>query len=421
FGHGGGIYNAGNAKITSCVFDDNHVNNPSFHGGGIYNSSIFQLISSSVNDNSSAGMGGGIMNDATLTVLASTISNNLSTAAGGGIASQGRANFFSSTISNNDAGTSGGGIYSSATVLISRCTITENESGSNGGGIFSSDSLTFFNTIIAGNAADNQGPEIFNSSGTPVSSGYNVVRDIAQSGFIPLPSDTAGTTANPVEALLGPLQNNGGTLLTHEPLCGSPAIDNGDTTGAPSTDQRGLPRIHGKGIDIGSVETQFDDITIQAVINNVSAPGNADGSIQLLVTGGTEPYFYLWNNGSQTHTITGLSAGGYSVTVTDLKGCDASAIFTVNVANGILEALGKVSLTLFPNPAQDFIFIQTEKKQISLIFFYNTDGKVVKKAECSGFTELIKLPVTELPKGIYRVLVKYENGNFAAGRFVKGE
>jgi hypothetical protein len=61
------------------------------------------------------------------------------------------------------------------------------------------------------------------------------------------------TNINP---MLGPLQNNGGPTQTMALLIGSPAINAGDNTGAPDTDQRGFPRIVGGTIDIGAVEDQ---------------------------------------------------------------------------------------------------------------------------------------------------------------------
>jgi uncharacterized Zn-binding protein involved in type VI secretion len=42
---------------------------------------------------------------------------------------------------------------------------------------------------------------------------------------------------------LGPLTSNGGPTQTHALLPGSPALDAGDDTGCPATDQRGVARI----------------------------------------------------------------------------------------------------------------------------------------------------------------------------------
>jgi hypothetical protein len=43
-------------------------------------------------------------------------------------------------------------------------------------------------------------------------------------------------------ALLGALEDNGGNLMTHALLAGSPAIDHGDDLDCPSTDSRGAIR-----------------------------------------------------------------------------------------------------------------------------------------------------------------------------------
>jgi hypothetical protein len=46
-----------------------------------------------------------------------------------------------------------------------------------------------------------------------------------------------------------------------------------------------------------------------------------NGSIELLISGGSAPYTYLWSNGEVTKDITGLTAGMYTVIVTDFNGC----------------------------------------------------------------------------------------------------
>ena len=58
---------------------------------------------------------------------------------------------------------------------------------------------------------------------------------------------------------LAPLGNYGGPTLTHIPLQGSAALDNGTNTGCPSADQRGQPRPVGLACDVGAVERQLFD------------------------------------------------------------------------------------------------------------------------------------------------------------------
>ncbi|PIP54295.1 MAG: hypothetical protein COX07_06095 [Bacteroidetes bacterium CG23_combo_of_CG06-09_8_20_14_all_32_9] len=62
---------------------------------------------------------------------------------------------------------------------------------------------------------------------------------------------------------------------------------------------------------------------MSSVTGLTCVPGN-DGAIDVLVSGGTTPYAYVWNDGPTTPDRTGLSAGSYAVTVTDAASCSAT-------------------------------------------------------------------------------------------------
>ncbi|HKR06088.1 MAG TPA: gliding motility-associated C-terminal domain-containing protein [Bacteroidia bacterium] len=97
--------------------------------------------------------------------------------------------------------------------------------------------------------------------------------------------------------------------------------------------------IFGAGTTCNSYDGfAFDDITIKnaaAPITVVPAlqPSGCtihDGSAALAVNGGTPVYSYSWNpNVSSTNTATGLSAGNYTVTVTDMAGCSKVSSFAI--------------------------------------------------------------------------------------------
>jgi subtilisin-like proprotein convertase family protein len=61
-----------------------------------------------------------------------------------------------------------------------------------------------------------------------------------------------------------------------------------------------------------------------AVLRDVDCSGDNNGFIQLGISGGTPPYNIEWSNGAIDPTITQLTAGDYSVTITDRLGCSRS-------------------------------------------------------------------------------------------------
>jgi hypothetical protein len=70
-------------------------------------------------------------------------------------------------------------------------------------------------------------------------------------------------------------------------------------------------------------------ISASATATPITCTGSADGFITTSVSGGTPGYYYLWSNNETTSSISGLTAGTYTVTVTDLPGCIQTASATV--------------------------------------------------------------------------------------------
>jgi hypothetical protein len=70
-------------------------------------------------------------------------------------------------------------------------------------------------------------------------------------------------------------------------------------------------------------------INVTGVVTYTTSIGGNDGAIDITVSGGTAPYTYTWSNAATTADLTGLTAGAYTVTVTDANACATTKVFNV--------------------------------------------------------------------------------------------
>jgi hypothetical protein len=113
-------------------------------------------------------------------------------------------------------------------------------------------------------------------------------------------------------------------------------------------------------------------------ITSPSCPDFNNGAIDLNPAGGVPPFSYAWNNGAVTEDVTGLSAGTYSVTVTDGNGCQS--FFTIEVTNELDEEAPVIT-------CPESITVNNDPGQCGAKVYYNvtsTDGCVV--TSLPGFT-----------------------------------
>ena len=81
---------------------------------------------------------------------------------------------------------------------------------------------------------------------------------------------------------------------------------------------------------------------------NISCNGYSDGGIDLTVSGSSLlGYTYLWNNNATTEDITNLSAGVYSVVITDLDNASCSTSTSIILTEPIIQMNEVVSPTCF--------------------------------------------------------------------------
>ena len=75
--------------------------------------------------------------------------------------------------------------------------------------------------------------------------------------------------------------------------------------------------------------TQGISATVYPSGTNISCFGLSDGNIDLTIGGGNPGYLYSWSNGASTQDISGIPAGTYNVTITDINGCTIPSAITL--------------------------------------------------------------------------------------------
>lgn len=281
--NGGGVFNLGTLLVVGSTFSDNGAYPGT--GGAIQNGGALSVASSFFSGNG-ASVGGAIANAGTLSVAGSTFSQNFGEFEGGAIWNVWTISVIQNSSFSANVSLDGGAVYNQN--LIGSITNTTFVFG----GISNRPNaqiLELASSIIAKSTGFN--PRDISNAGTIVSAVNNVVGIGDGSGLTNgVNGNLVGSSAVPVDPLVGPLQDNGGPTLTHALLTGSPAIDAGSNPAALATDQRGpgFSRASGAQADVGAFELQMADLSVTKV--DTPDPVAAGGNFAWTVTignGGT--------------------------------------------------------------------------------------------------------------------------------------
>ncbi|MEL6653973.1 MAG: T9SS type A sorting domain-containing protein, partial [Bacteroidota bacterium] len=139
----------------------------------------------------------------------------------------------------------------------------------------------------------------------------------------------------------------------------------------------------------------------------------SSGSVSVSIIGGTPPYQYNWSNGEADSSLSELSAGVYTVNVTDANGCSLTdsveVLFSPSVS--IEPQFNLRSWRVYPNPTQGQVQLELEwqqqtKANLSLL---DLQGKVIEARRLpKAIKHQEKLDLSQLPAGVYIMRIQSE-------------
>ncbi|MFN0213206.1 MAG: hypothetical protein ACKVT2_03045 [Saprospiraceae bacterium] len=148
-------------------------------------------------------------------------------------------------------------------------------------------------------------------------------------------------------------------------------------------------------------------LDVLALTDEESAPGAADGYIDLLVLGGQAPFSFMWSNGSSTEDLSGLTSGTYTVTVTGANNC--SSVLVIPLITVSFEDIPKDgSVSIYPNPAtnQFGVYIKGKSKNNRLVFT-DLSGRLI--ASKAGEESSYFFTTDHLPGGVHVLWVEQDS------------
>jgi uncharacterized repeat protein (TIGR03803 family) len=354
-GIGGGIYNLGLMAISGSLF----VSNSAVGGAGMPGRSSFPGSGwpGSPGGYGGQGLSAALFNSGTADLVNSTFVSNQDTGGTGGNGGSGSYvwgphggyKIYTPGGPGGLGGDAFGAICSTnGTLTFTNCTMAYNTSiggpgglsgaggdlsggghpspsGVPGGALVTSNALVL-NTIIAANSPSN-------CMGRVTDTGHNISSD-------PSCAFTANTSLNNTDPRLGSLSNNGGPTLTLPLLAGSPAIDAGNTSLAPATDQRGFPRPAGLAADIGAfeygsaVQTPFGYTTNNGTIS-ITGYWGLDGAVTIPDTINGLPITSIGTNAFLYSSLTSVMIPNSVTGIGDGAFYHCSSLTNITIPNSV--------------------------------------------------------------------------------------
>ncbi|MBK7966549.1 MAG: gliding motility-associated C-terminal domain-containing protein [Bacteroidetes bacterium] len=137
-------------------------------------------------------------------------------------------------------------------------------------------------------------------------------------------------------------------------------------------------------------------LTVTPNVTQVLCFGDNTGAIDLSVLGGTPSYSYLWNDGTTNEDLNNLTAGAYTVTVTDNNNCLSIQTFNIQEPTAALASTPTISQVNCFNGSDASIQLNTKGGTAPYSFNWNNGGNTPN--------------IDSLTAGTYFVLITDDQG-----------
>ena len=141
--------------------------------------------------------------------------------------------------------------------------------------------------------------------------------------------------------------------------------------------------------------TEAAALVSSVLINQTSCSNSTDASILLNLSGGTAPYGFLWSTGQTNQALQNVTAGSYSVTITDANACSIAANYSIPITNPIAVNLQPTAVSC---EGSNDGFVQATVASGQAPYSYNWSNNTSNQA------------INNLAEGMYSLTVTDANG-----------
>ncbi|MBI2270642.1 MAG: SBBP repeat-containing protein [Bacteroidetes bacterium] len=115
-------------------------------------------------------------------------------------------------------------------------------------------------------------------------------------------------------------------------------------------------------------------VSVSTTADNSTCNGSNKGIATATPSGGIAPYTYLWDNGQTTAIAKNLTAGNYTVTVTDSKGCTGTQVANVPAPTPVTITLSVSGRNVCPGKSDGYTGIVPMDGTPPYMYLWNTGG-----------------------------------------------